>query len=64
MVQLNQAGCEVRWFHAFLKLVSLSVNVIAQLEFELAYYDVIIQLVSLYAMRTPLQKVKIFLHFL
>ena len=36
-------------FHAFRKDISPKVNVIAQLEFELAYYDVTAKHVSRYA---------------
>ena len=38
--------------HAFPKGINPKVNVIAQLEFELAYYDVAVQYVSHYAMET------------
>ena len=34
-------------FHAFPKGISPKVNVIAQLNFELAYYDIVVQYISL-----------------
>ena len=45
--------------HVFPKDISPKVNVIAQLEFELTYYDNTVQNISHYAMRTPYQ---LFLH--
>ena len=39
--------------HAFLKSITLKMNVIVQLEFELTYYDVTIQHISDYATGTP-----------
>ena len=41
-------------FHAFSKSISPKVNVIAQLEFELAYFKVAVQHSSHYATETPL----------
>ena len=38
--------------HTFLKGIIPKVNIIAQLEFELAYYDVTVQYVSYYASGT------------
>ena len=35
-------------FHSFPKCISLRVNVIAQLEFELTYFDVVVQYVNHY----------------
>ena len=40
-------------FHTFPKGICLKVNIIAQLEIELTYYDVAVQLVIHYAMGTP-----------
>ena len=34
------------WFHTFLKGISLKVNIIVQLEFELTYHNVTIQYVT------------------
>ena len=45
---------EIRRFIPFPKVISLKVNIIAQLEFELTNYDVAVQHISHYAMRTPL----------
>ena len=39
--------------HAFLKDISPKVNVIAQLDFELAYFDVAVKYINHYATRTP-----------
>ena len=41
--------------HTFPKGISPKVNVLAQLEFELTYYDVAVQHISHYAMSTPTQ---------
>ena len=41
-------GGDGRGFHTFLKITSLKVNVIAQLEFEFGYYDVKVQYVRHY----------------
>ena len=40
--------------HAFPQSISSEVNIIVQLEFKLAYYNVEVQHISHYAMRTPL----------
>ena len=40
--------------HVILESISLKVNVIVRLDFELAYYDVAVQLASRYATETPL----------
>ena len=42
----------------FLKCICLKVNAIVRLEFELAYYDVAVQLVSRYVMGIPHQNGK------
>ena len=42
--------------HMFSSYISLKVNVIERLEFELAYYNVAVQHVSYYITRTPLSK--------
>ena len=44
--------------HTVLKCISLEVNVIARLEFELAYYDLTVQHVNHYSTRTPLPHAK------
>ena len=41
--------------HTFPKDTSLKVNIIAQLEFELTYYNITVQHISNYAMGTPYQ---------
>ena len=43
-----------KWVHAFPKGISLNVNVIVQLEFEVAYFATVVQHVSHYAMETSL----------
>ena len=45
--------------HTFPKGISPKVNVIARLEFELAYYDVTVHYVSHYDTGIPLQSLKV-----
>ena len=42
--------------HTFAKGISLEVNIITQLEFELTYYNITVQHVSYCTMVTPLQE--------
>ena len=44
---------EVKEVHAFPKGIRLKVNVIVRTEFELAYYDFVVQRVSYYASGIP-----------
>ena len=39
--------------HTFPKCINSKVNIVVQLEFELAYYNVAVQYVSLYTMWNP-----------
>ena len=43
----------IKWVHTFPKGISLKVNVIVQLEFELVLYDATVQHVNHYAMVIP-----------
>ena len=43
---------EDKGVHIFLKSINLKVNIIAQLEFELTYYDIVVQHVNHYTMET------------
>ena len=52
--QLLQNSWEDKGVHTFPKVISPKVNVIGQLEFELAYNDVTVQDVNHYTMRTSL----------
>ena len=52
MVLISHSGGDLR-VYAFPKGISLKVNIIAQQEFELAYYDIAVQYVSHYTTETP-----------
>ena len=45
-----------KWIHTFLKSSGMKVNLIPQLEFELAYYYVVVQHARHYATENPLPK--------
>ena len=42
-----------KWVHTFPKSISLKGSIIARLEFELIYYNVAVQHIINYTMRTP-----------